>query len=80
MNSLDGPDWQVLDVLAKDADRQWRRETEPTDWWLTIAHNAVRLKVSKENYTGWVTERFGDDSNRFAASATWDIVKLGEVE
>lgn len=69
--------WWWEDVLEQ-ADKQWYKTHYSFEWWLTVAEECDKLGVSKSEFTGLVSNHYGDDENRFTASVAWDAYKLGE--
>lgn len=74
----DDPAW--ADVMVLNADRSGTGPRSSFEWWLTAAEEADRMGVDKKEFTGWVSNHYGDDENRFQASVAWDVYKLGESQ
>lgn len=51
-----------------------------TEYWLHIADQAYDFFTEKEWFMNWVTSHYFGDEHRFAASACWDIIRLGQDE
>lgn len=75
--SLNDEPWWVASACFW-ADEAYRKEHNSFEWWLTFAAETAKMDIDKEKFTGWVSDNYGDDQNRFEASVAWDIYKLGE--